>query len=145
MVVASDHTQRATSLDQRGQLALQATRNRGVGDRVQALLGDVVEDVEDAEPPPVGGLFMNEVERPARVGLGFYQDRLPHCARHNRARASAAPSFSNLHFARQFGELSRCPRLPRIKALAGRAVKTCPELCLPADAEGGGNGDACDG
>ena len=53
-------------------------RDRGVRDRRQAFPRDVVDDIEDAKPPAVGELVVDEIERPARVGLGFDQDRRPH-------------------------------------------------------------------
>lgn len=50
------------------------TENRRVRDPAQAFLGDVVDDVEDAEAPSVGGLVLDEVQRPACVRLRFRQD-----------------------------------------------------------------------
>jgi hypothetical protein len=74
-VVADDHSRRAASLNDGGELASDATsRDGGVGDRTQTLLGDIVDDVEDAEPPAIGELILDEVERPARIGLGLHHD-----------------------------------------------------------------------
>ena len=41
--------------------------DRRVRDRGQALLGDVVDDVEDPEASTAGALVVHEVDRPARV------------------------------------------------------------------------------
>ena len=64
--------------DQRRQLARHPpARDRGVGDRRQAFARHVVDDVEDAEPPAVGELVMDEVQRPARIRPRLDQDRRP--------------------------------------------------------------------
>jgi len=48
--------------------------NRGVRDRAQALLGDIIDNVEDAEAPAVGEL-VDEVSGPARIRPHLDQDR----------------------------------------------------------------------
>ena len=47
-------------------------RDRGVRDRAETPLGDIVDDIEDAEAAAVGELVVDEVRGPARVrpGLG---------------------------------------------------------------------------
>ena len=63
-------------LDQHRQLAGDpSARDRGVGDRRQALAGHVVDDVEDAEAAAKRELVVDEVERPAGVDPGLDQDR----------------------------------------------------------------------
>jgi hypothetical protein len=91
-VVADDQARRAPSFDNGSQLARDATsRDRGVGDRAQALLGDVVEKVEDAEAPAVGELVLDEVDGPPCVRLGFDRCRSGSCW-----NAYAAPSVTKL-------------------------------------------------
>jgi hypothetical protein len=69
-VVGDDHARLAMPLDDRRQLACHApARDRGVRDCAQTLLGHVIDDVEDAEAPPVGELLVDKVCRPARVWL----------------------------------------------------------------------------
>jgi hypothetical protein len=51
-----------------------------VSNRSQALLGDVVDDVEDTETPSVGELVGYEVQRPPRIWPRFHQDRQPYAA-----------------------------------------------------------------
>jgi hypothetical protein len=64
-----------------------AARDRSVCDRVEAFLGDVVDDVQDAEAAAIGELVMDRatrcatgssmvarVDRPARIWPGFDQD-----------------------------------------------------------------------
>jgi hypothetical protein len=58
-----------------------------VSDRAQTLLGDVVDDVEDAEASAIGELVIDEVERPARVRPRFQKDRHPDA---NRLAAGAS-------------------------------------------------------
>src|SRR3712207_4253207 len=41
-------------------------RDRGVGDCRQALLGDIVEDVQDAQAPPAGELVLDEPKAGAK-------------------------------------------------------------------------------
>ena len=75
-VVRDDHARLAAPIDQRRQFARHPpSRDRGVGDRRQALARHVVNDVQDAEAPAAGELIVDEVERPARVGAGFDKDR----------------------------------------------------------------------
>jgi hypothetical protein len=77
-VVGDDHARLAMPLDDRRQLACRASaRDRGVRDCAQTLLGHVIDDVEDAEAPPVCELVVDEVCRPARVWLRLDQDRRP--------------------------------------------------------------------
>ena len=62
--------------DERHELARNPfARDRGVGDRRQTFARDVIDDVEDTEPPAKGELIVDEVERPARIDLGFDEDR----------------------------------------------------------------------
>jgi hypothetical protein len=46
-----------------------------IRDRAQTFLGGVIDNVEDAETPPIGKLVINEVERPSRVWSCFHQER----------------------------------------------------------------------
>jgi hypothetical protein len=73
-VVGDDHLRLATDLDQHGQLAGHpSARDRGVGDRRQALSRHVIDDVENTEAPAESELVVDE--RPARVDPGLDQDR----------------------------------------------------------------------
>ena len=75
-IVTDDHSWLAAGLDEHRQLAGDPyARDRGVGDRRQALTGYIVDDVEDAEAPAKRELVVDEVERPARVDPGLDQDR----------------------------------------------------------------------
>jgi hypothetical protein len=65
------------------------TRDRGVWNRRQALLGDIVDQVEDAEAPTVRKLVVDEVDRPASVWPGLDEDRRPHARRPFAALALA--------------------------------------------------------
>jgi hypothetical protein len=47
------------------------TGNRCVRDGRQALVGDVIHHVEDPEPPAIGHLVVDEVERPPGIRLRF--------------------------------------------------------------------------
>lgn len=49
--------------------------DRGVRDNAQALLGDIIDNVEDAEAPAVGELVVDEVGGPACIRLRLDQDR----------------------------------------------------------------------
>jgi hypothetical protein len=51
--------------------------DRGVGDRRQAFLGDVVDDIENAEAPAARKLVVDKVDRPARVRTRLGQNRRP--------------------------------------------------------------------
>src|SRR3712207_5301602 len=66
-------------------------RDRGVGDCRQALLGDIVEDVQDAQTPPAGELIVDKVDGPARVRLGLDQDW---GLRAGRSLAAAPPAHA---------------------------------------------------
>lgn len=56
-VVADDHVSAAGPLDQRCRFWRHATvRDRSVRDHSQALTGDVINDIENPEPPPTGKL-----------------------------------------------------------------------------------------
>lgn len=62
--------------DESGQLPRHSPAgDRGVSDRSQALLGDVVDEVENTESPSVGELVGHELQRPTRVRPRFHQDR----------------------------------------------------------------------
>ncbi len=51
-----------------------AARDRRVGDRAEALLRHVVDDVEDPEAAPVRELIVDEVRGPARIRLRLDED-----------------------------------------------------------------------
>ncbi len=53
------------------------TGNRGVRDSGQALMGDVIDHVQDPEPPTVGHLDMHEVQRPPGIRPCLHEDRHP--------------------------------------------------------------------
>ena len=75
-MVGHDHSWLAASLDDCRQFAGDAaTRDRCLRNGAQAFLGDVVDDVEDAEAPAVGELVVDEVQRPSGVGPRLDQDR----------------------------------------------------------------------
>lgn len=63
-----------------GRLRDASARDRRVGNRGQAFAGDIVDDVEDAEPAPTAELIVNEIQRPAGVCPRCDQDRRT-CAR----------------------------------------------------------------
>ena len=54
-----------------------AARDRGIDHRSQAFLGHVVDHVEDAEPPTLRELVVDEVDRPPRVRHSDGQQRRP--------------------------------------------------------------------
>ena len=66
------------------------SRDRCVRDRAQAFLGDIVDDVEDAEAPSVGKLVVDEVEGPACVWFRFHQDWRP-----GACRLAAGPTLAD--------------------------------------------------
>jgi putative autoinducer-2 (AI-2) aldolase len=75
-IVGNDHLRLTARADEHCQLACNPfARDRGVGDCCQTFACDVIDNVEDAEAPALGELVMDKVERPARVDLGFDQDR----------------------------------------------------------------------
>lgn len=81
-VVTDDQAGLAAPGDQRRQFPRDAAaRDRGVNHGGEAFLRDIVDHVEDPEPPPLGELVMHEVDRPARVRQGHRQQRRP-CSRH---------------------------------------------------------------
>ena len=55
-----------------------------------AFLGDIVDDVEDAEASSIGELIVDEVEGPACVRLRFHQDRRP-----GACRLAAGPTLAD--------------------------------------------------
>lgn len=78
VVVRNNHSWLAAALDPRRQLPCHPlARDRGVRNRAQALVGHVVSDAEDSEPPVIGHLVVHEIERPASIGPGFHQDGEP--------------------------------------------------------------------
>ena len=75
-IVGDNHPRLAAPGDQVRQLPGHPhARDRGVGDRGQALARHVIDDVENPEATTIGHLIVNEVERPAGVDPGFDQDR----------------------------------------------------------------------
>ena len=77
-VVADDHAGLASPLDEGGKLpGYPVTGNRGVRDGGQALVGDVIDHVENPEPPAVGHLVMDEVQRPAGIRPCLHQKGSP--------------------------------------------------------------------
>ena len=62
-IVADNHAGPSSLLDESCQLPCHpAARDRGVRDGGEALMGDVVRDVQDPEPPAMGHLVVHEVE-----------------------------------------------------------------------------------
>jgi hypothetical protein len=95
-VVADDHAWFATPIDDRCQFACNAPcRDRGVGDRTQTFLGDVIDDVQNAEASAIGELIVDKVQRPARIGLGLHQYRR---SRANGLAASSASAHGQAFF-----------------------------------------------
>ena len=76
-VIADDHARLAMRLVCRQLAGHTPARDRGVGDGTEALLGDVVDDVEDAKAPAASELVVDEVDRPARIRLRLHEDRRP--------------------------------------------------------------------
>ena len=64
-------------------------RQRGVGDQRQAFAGEVVDDRQDAKPPAVAQLIVQEIERPALVGALRQRHRRPGAERPLAAAATA--------------------------------------------------------
>ena len=95
-VVADNHAWFATPIDDRCQFARNApSRDRGVGDRTQTFLGDVIDDVQNAEAPATGELIVDKIQRPARIGLGLHQYWRP---RANGLAASSASAHGQAFF-----------------------------------------------
>ena len=62
-VVTDDHAGSAPSPNDSRQFPRHAVAgNRGVGNGSQALMGDIINDVQNPEPPAIGHLVMHEVE-----------------------------------------------------------------------------------
>ena len=62
-MIGDDHAGPATPPDERRQLSGDAlSRDRRVGNRCQTFARDIVNDVEDSEPPATGELVMHEVQ-----------------------------------------------------------------------------------
>ena len=77
-IVRDDHAGSAPPLDQRCHFARHApARDRGVGDRRQALSRNVIVDVHDAKATITGELVVDEIQRLAGVGDGLDEDRRP--------------------------------------------------------------------
>src|SRR4051812_37277334 len=89
-MVGDDHGRRAAAGDERGELACDPlARDRGIGNRQEALLGDVVHHVQDAQATAAGELVVHEVDRPSRVGQGWQEQRRPGAS--GALTASSAP------------------------------------------------------
>ncbi len=77
-VVADDEPRFAATPDDLVEFADNpSSRDRGVRDRAEAFLGDVVEDVENAKAPARTELVVDEVERPAGIRRRRDEDRRP--------------------------------------------------------------------
>jgi hypothetical protein len=75
-VIGDDHAGLAARIHEGRQLSRNSfARDRCVGDRCQTFAGHVVNDVKNAEAPAEGELIVDEVERPARIGLSLDQYR----------------------------------------------------------------------
>jgi hypothetical protein len=75
-IVGNDDLRPAANADEHRQLACNPfARDRGVGDSCQTFARDIIDNVEDAGAPALGELVVDEVKRPARIDLGFSQDR----------------------------------------------------------------------
>lgn len=93
-MVGHDHSWLAASLDSCGQFAGHApSRDRRLRNGAQAFLGEVVDDVEDAEAPAVGELALEEVQRHQRaLGLARPESRHgPHSFAANPPLADGEP------------------------------------------------------
>ena len=90
-VVGHDHLRLAAALGQCREFASHpAARDRGVGNRRQALPGHVIDDVEDAKAATAGELVVDEIERPTGVWLGRDEDR-----RAGSYRLAASSAFAH--------------------------------------------------
>jgi len=70
--VGIDHAQLAAPLDDHRQFPSHPpSGDRHVGDRTQALLGDIIDDVEVAEAPGIGKLVVDELQRQVCIRLSF--------------------------------------------------------------------------
>ena len=68
-VVRHDHPGLPAPLDQRCQFARHpSARDRGVDDRRETLLRDIVQHIEDPEAASIGELVLHEIHRPSGVG-----------------------------------------------------------------------------
>ena len=118
-VVGDDHRRPAAAGDEGRELSRDPpARDRGVGDRGEALLGHVVDDVQDAEAPAAGELVVDEVDRPARVrqrsaGAAAPARRSPACG-----LVAAAPST----LPRDRAAASSCGSAPGPPGAAARAA-----------------------
>jgi hypothetical protein len=91
-VIADDERRPAPPSHKGGELPRDPlARDRGVGHPCQALLRDIVENVEDAQTPPAGELVVDEVNGPACIRPGLDQDR---GSRADRPLAAAPPAHA---------------------------------------------------
>jgi hypothetical protein len=75
-VVGDDHAGFAAPFEERRQFASDPTAgDRGVGDRRQALARHIINDIENTETSAAGELVVDEIQRPAGIGLCLDQDR----------------------------------------------------------------------
>jgi hypothetical protein len=69
-VVADDHARLAPGRNDCGQFACNApSRYRGVGDRTQTFLDDVINDVQNAEATAIGKLVAHKIQRPVDAAV----------------------------------------------------------------------------
>ena len=73
----------------------------------QALMGDVIDDVEDPEPPAIGHLVMHEVQRPEGIRPSLHENGRPYANSTLGALcACARPALPH-------GRAGRCGRCPK--------------------------------
>ncbi len=137
-VIGDDHARRATPPDEHRQLTGDAlARNRCVGNRRQTFARDVVDDVEDAEPPATGELVMHEVQRPAGVRPRLDKDWRPRSdsAAAGLALAHREPFLAiepvNPVFARAFAlqtQKDKQPPVAKTPARIGEVPEALPQF-----------------
>src|SRR5215212_5917194 len=116
-MVGNNHRRAAAAGDERCELARDSlARDRRVRDRGQALLGDVVDDVEDAEAAAAGELIVHKVDRPA-CSAGPARAAAPVLRWLACALVGAAPSV----LPDDRAVASSCGSAPALPGAAGRA------------------------
>ena len=89
-IVRDDHPRFPPPFDQDAQFPRDPfPRDRRVGNRRETFARDVIDDVENPEPPSAGELILDEVERPARVAPDF--------DRHGRPTVKTHPTTGLTH------------------------------------------------
>jgi hypothetical protein len=138
--IADDHAGPASPLDESRELPGHAVAgNRGFGDGREALVGDVIDDIQYPEPSAIGHLVMDEVQRPPGIRPCLHKDGRPHASAPLAALALAYPQ-TLLPVEPVDAVDARCLALPpqqdeqpsvaEPSALIGKVSQPLPELRL---------------